>query len=391
MVTLQRAREIVFGEARATEREPVALEAALGRVLARDVVSDIDVPPGDMSALDGFACRREDVGRRLRVVGAVSAGEAPSVGVGPGECTRIMTGAQVPPGADTVVRFERAVEKDGWATPESSGGKSNIRRRGEDIRAGSVVIPEGTLVTPAVTAVLASVGCARPQVRRRPVVGVIATGDELVEPEERPEGPCIRNSAGVMLRSQVTDAGCRAEYYGIAADTPEALDALLREAMGEADVILLSGGVSMGDHDHVPEVLAEVGVRTLFRQVALKPGRPTVFGVASDRYLFGLPGNPVAAFVIFEVLVRPFLYRLMGADHQRRRVGMRLAEAYSRRRSSRTELRPVRLCGGDQAAVLEYHGSAHIRALAGADGLAVIPEGVGEMPAGSAVEVILLR
>lgn len=390
MVTLQRAREIVFGKARATECEPVALESALGRVLARDVASDIDVPPGDMSALDGFACRREDMGKRLRVVGSVSAGEAPEGSVGPGECMRIMTGAEVPPGADTVVRFERSVEEDGWATPESSGGKSNIRRRGEDIGVGDVVVSRGTVISPAVTAVLASVGCVRPEVRRRPVVGVIATGDELVEPGERPEGPRIRNSAGMMLRSQVVDAGCRAEYYGIASDTPEALDALLREAMEEADVVLLSGGVSRGDHDHVPEVLAEAGVRMLFRQVALKPGRPTVFGVASERYLFGLPGNPVAAFVIFEVLVRPFLYRLMGAEVERTRVGMRLAEAYSRRSSSRIELRPVRLCGGDKVAALEYHGSAHIRALAGADGLAVIPEGVAEMAAGSAVEVILL-
>jgi molybdopterin molybdotransferase len=234
---------------------------------------------------------------------------------------------------------------------------------------------------------LATVGCVRPLVARRPRVGIIATGDELVEPENRPGPSQIRNSNSFQLFAQAADAGAAATYFGIAPDTFEGTDRIVKQAMAASDVLLLSGGVSVGDFDLVPGVLESNGIQIQFRGVAMKPGKPTHFGLSEHAYCFGLPGNPVSTFIQFELLIRPFLHALMGHDLVPRMSRLPLAEAVHRKRIEREAWLPVAVTARNTVHLLEYHGSAHINALGRADGLIVVPTGVADIAAGTIVDV----
>ena len=366
----------------------VALRESLHRILAEDVVSDVDMPPFDKSAMDGYACRREDLGEELSIVETIPAGQAPAKAVAAGQCAKIMTGAMVPAGADCVVMVEHTANP----TPETmrftgEDTKDNICIKAEDVRAGDVVLRTGERITPARIATLAAVGCARPLVSRPVRAGIIATGDEIVEPGD-PLGPTqIRNSNGHQLVAQVERMGAEPCYYGIARDTEDSIDAILQEASADSDVVLLTGGVSMGEFDLVPGVLRRNGFRILFEKVATKPGKPTVFGTSDGAFCFGLPGNPVSTFVIFEVLVKPFLFKMMGHDYRPWDVRGRLTEAVTRKKTKRLSWIPVALTEAGGVRPLRYHGSGHIHALSFADGLISIPVGVAELPAGAEVEV----
>ena len=391
MISLDTALRTVMRHARPLGVETVPLGKAHGRVLARPVASDTDLPPADMSAMDGYACRRADLPGPLRVVESVAAGQVARRRVGPGRCVRIMTGAPLPRGADTVVMLEDTRERNGMVYVERIRDNPNVRRRAEDVRRGQVVLRPGTLLTPPCVAVLAAVGRYRVPVFRRPRVAVIATGDELVEPRRRPGPGQIRNSNGPQLCAQVTDCGAVPTYIGIARDTPEALLRALRRAAAASDVVVLSGGVSAGDHDHVRPALRRAGVRMHFESIAIKPGRPTVFGTRGKRAFFGLPGNPVSTFVLFESLVRPYLCALMGLRHSARRYRGVLAEEVRRRKTDRTELRPVAVGADGSVAGVAYHGSAHIHAYTVADGFITVRPGVERIARGVPVEVTLLR
>jgi len=382
------ARRIVRSQARFLGRERVDLNEALGRILAEDVASDMNIPPFNKSAMDGYACRRRDLKDDLRVVETIPAGKVPERRVGPGECAKIMTGAIVPEGADCVVQVE-LTERTGKDTVLCSAVDmpDHICREGENTRCGDVVLHKGLKIGPPHIAILATVGCVRPLVARRPRVGIVATGDELVEPDRKPEPSQIRNSNGYQLCAQVTDAGAMPRHYGIVIDTEEALDAIVAQASNENDVILMSGGVSMGDFDLVPGILKKNGIRLLFEKVAVRPGMPTVFGVSDDVFCFGLPGNPVSTFVIFETVVRPFLLKLMGHDYDPRVVPMRIARTISRKKVDRDSWFPVRTVEAGGVEPVEYHGSAHLGALTEADGLICIPRGVKEVKQGAFVDV----
>ncbi len=386
MITFEKALETVMGRARLLETEPVPLRAAAGRVLAQDVACDMDMPPFDKSAMDGYACRREDLPGPLRVVEMIQAGTTPTKPVGLGECAKIMTGAMLPQGADCVIMVEYT-ETDGEGRVRFTGSdtKPNVCYRGEDIHAGDVVLRRGTLLAPRHIAVLAMAGCAQPLVARRPRVGVIATGDELVEPDQKPGPSQIRTSNSFQICAQMEQAGAQVTYYGIVADTEAAIDAAMKRAMAENDVLLLSGGVSMGDFDLVPGMMAKNGFEILFDSIAMKPGKPTTFGVGPSVYCFGLPGNPVSTFVQCEILVKPFLYALMGHQYEAPHTWLPLAETYQRRRADREAWVPVERTadGGVRAAV--FHGSAHISALGSADGLLVVPQGTTVVGKGTLV------
>jgi len=390
MIPFDKAKRVVLAAARPRGRERVPLEAACGRVLAQDVKSDVDMPPADMAAMDGFACRRSDLDMPLAVVDAIAAGDAPRRRIGKGQCSRIMTGAPVPSGADTVVMREHVEERGGVVRVRVKSGNPNIRYRAEDIKKGDIVLSRGTRMTPAEIAVLASVGCSRPWVAKIPRVGIIATGNELVEPDKRPAAAQIRNTNGWQLAAQVERAGCRPRYFGIAKDTPVAIGRILKRALAACDVVLLSGGVSAGDFDFVPCVLRKNGVRLLFEKIAIKPGKPTVFGIKGTRYFFGLPGNPVSTFVLFEVLVRPFLMRLMGCNEQQRVVALTLGESIRRKHADRLEFKPVRLDSDGRAYGIEYHGSAHIHAYTRAQGIVALPPGITEYAAGETVAMTMI-
>lgn len=388
MITFEQAVAMVMGSARFLGEEEVPLLACLHRVLAADVQTDLDLPPFDKSAMDGFACRREDLPGPLTVIETIAAGATPTASLGLGLCARIMTGAPIPPMADCVVKFEDAETlPDHTVRCVAARTADNICWQGEDLRRGGVVLRRGVWLEPQHIAVLASVGCAQVPVGRRPRVGIIATGDELVAVSAQPAPGQIRNSNGPQLEAQTLAAGALPISYGVVRDDRGDLAGALRQALAACDVVLLSGGVSAGDFDLVPEVMQTVGLEIRFDSVAVKPGRPTTFAVGPDVWCFGLPGNPVSTFMQFEFLVKPLLRRLMGCDQAPPVVTVRLAETVSRRKSVRESWLPVVLTDIGEARPLEYHGSAHINALCRADGFIVMPAGTTRLEEGALVRV----
>jgi len=389
MISFEEAMNIVMDSVRPTGSEEVDFEHSAGRILAADVHSDIDMPPFDKSAMDGYACRREDLSHVLEVVEVIPAGMSPMKRIGARECAKIMTGAVVPRGADCVIKIEDTETLPGGGVRflKDGPGKLNICYRAEDIRKGDVVLGKGTLVRPQEIAVLATVGCTRPVVAKAPKVGVIATGSELVEPGEAVEGSHIRNSNGYQLSAQARAGGADTINYGIAHDTEEALDTAVGKALAESEVLLLSGGVSMGDFDLVPGIMKQNGLDILFDRVAVKPGKPVTFGVSDTAVCFGLPGNPVSTFVLFEVMVKPYLAAMTGRDPGPRVISMRLGKTIRRKRADRRAFMPVNVTDAGTVLPVEYHGSAHIGSMCGADGLISMPAGVRELKEGSTVDV----
>ncbi|MFQ6035296.1 MAG: gephyrin-like molybdotransferase Glp [Sedimentisphaerales bacterium] len=424
MLKFDDAFEIVMRSACRLGTERVDIDCALNRVLAEDVVSDIDIPLFNKSAMDGFACRRADLANELTVIETVPAGTMPKRTIGQNQCAKIMTGAVVPEGADCVIMVEytqsvtenriRFIGKDGTDNRAATVRErikdvpDNICLKGEDIKKGDVVLRAGQLLKPQHIAVLASVGCVQPVVSLQPRVGIIATGDELVEPSEKPAAYQIRNSNGLQLAAQVARASAIATNYGKVGDTKEAIEAMLKRAMIENDVVIVSGGVSVGDYDLVRQILQRNSVKLLFEKVATKPGRPTVFGIYSScvvrdascetlrdtqyairdtKFVFGLPGNPVSTFVMFELLVKPFLFKMMGHDFKPTISHRQLEKTITRKKTERDTWLPVVFTDDDKVAKIEYHGSAHINALCKADGLICIPAGTEQIKEGNTVAV----
>ncbi|MHC4658490.1 MAG: molybdopterin molybdotransferase MoeA [Planctomycetota bacterium] len=388
ILTFEKAFETVFNSARQLGAERVDIGQAARRILAEDIKSDIDIPPFNKSAMDGFACRRHDLAYELTVIETIPAGRTPKEAIGPNECAKIMTGSMVPQGADCVIMKEY-VEVSTENTVRFIGEKTrdNICQKGEDIRAGDVVLHKGTLLKPQHIAVLASVGHIQPLVAKRPRVAVIATGDELVEPASKPGPSQIRNSNRFQLAAQVENMGAVATNYGIAKDTSDDIDSMFKKAFEENDVVIISGGVSVGDYDIVKSILKKNDVKLLFEKVAVKPGRPMVFGISEKAFCFGLPGNPVSTFVMFELLVQPFLYKMMGHDFKPVISHIQLAKTIIRKRTERDSWLPVIFTENDKVARIEYHGSAHINALCEADGLLCLPAGTAEIKEGTIVAV----
>jgi len=385
MIELDRALEIVsLAEPRVTV-ETVSLAQALGRVLAQEIASPIDSPPFDKSAMDGFAVGAEDDSEEFRVLETVAAGGTPTREVRRGECARIMTGAMLPPGTGRVIRKELVEEKAGTVRPVRREQSDNVIRRGENLRAGETILGP-RVIAPRDIGILAASGVATVPVAVPPLAGIVSTGSEIRPPGE-PLGPGeIYNSNGPQLAAQLSALRCPSRFCGTAADEPGALAAAVSEALAGCDLVLLTGGVSEGDFDYVPQCLSDLGAEILFHGVAIKPGKPTLFARRGDKYLFGLPGNPVSSFVVFEVLVKPFLYRRMGFEWTPSMQRGTLAERISRRSTERTEFLPVRLREG-RVWPVGYHGSAHVNALGDADGLVRVEKGVGAVEKGTVIDV----
>ena len=390
MLQFEQAYNAVMGCARVLGSELVKLESAVGRVLAQDIVSDVDLPPFRKSAMDGFACRRQDLASELTIVETIAAGAIPQKTVGPNQCARIMTGAQVPAGADCVIMVEftemRGQDKVRFTGTETA---DNICMQGEDIKTGAVVLCKGALLKPQHIGTLATVGCTNPAVAVRPRVGITATGDELVEPGQKPAPSQIRNSNSLQLSAHLAGIATL-QSYGVVGDNEEAIDRVLKKAAGENDVVIVTGGVSVGDYDFVPRVLKNNGVRLVFEKIAIKPGKPTVFGIKGQSFCFGLPGNPAACFVIFELLVKPFLYRLMGHNYKTGFAWLELAETIKRRKADRQAYFPVAITDEGLAKAVDYHGSADIEAMCEADGLLCMETGIWQIEKGTVVKVRLI-
>ena len=381
----------VLGETVSGPADTVPLENALGRILARDVASDVDQPPFNKSSMDGYACRMVDIGAPLRVLEHIPAGSVPRYAIEPGTCAKIMTGAPVPEGADCVLMVEHVEPiDDDTVRYTRDETKPNICPRGEDVRVGDRLLTAGTRLTPAHLPVLASVGCTTPEVSAQPRVAVMATGDELVPPQSTPGAGKIRNSNSVQLTALAHNAGAIATDLGIVSDSKDAMVEAWAHALADHDVVLSTGGVSMGDYDLVPDILAHHGFTVHFDRVAIQPGKPVLFATRSEQVCFGLSGNPVSSFLQFMLFVTPHLWRRQGLDYQPREIQLPLGQDFRRRNGGREGWVPVRIADGTRVLPVEFHGSAHIHALTGADGLMAFPPGVTEMEAGRPVAVRLL-
>ena len=376
--------------------ERVALSDSMGRILAEDIFSDVDMPPFDKSAVDGYACRMKDIQSSgavvqnfepQQVLETIPAGKIPEKTIGPFECSKIMTGAMVPEGADCVVMVEDTeVAGENLVRFTIKETAKNICYQGEDIRSGDLVLEKGLKISPAHIAVLAGVGAINPLVAALPRVGIISTGDELVEPSLTPALAQIRNSNGCQLEAQVKTVPALASYLGIAPDEGPELRKIIDLALANYDVVILTGGVSMGDFDRVPAILREAGVDILFEKVAIRPGKPTVFGRKGDTFIFGLPGNPVASYVLFEIVVKPFLLRLMGNNEQPLELILPMGVDFFRPQSDRISMIPVIIKDG-AVFPIEYHGSAHINAYTKANAILVIAIGTTTIRKGEQVHV----
>ena len=391
MLQFEQAYKTVMGCARVLGSERVELESAVGRVLAQDIISDVDLPPFKKSAMDGFACRRQDLTGELTIVETIAAGAIPQKTIGPSQCARIMTGAQVPDSADCVIMVE-FTKMSGEDKVRFTGTETadNICMRGEDIKTGQVVLCKGALLRPQHIAILASVGCTRPPVAVRPKVGIIATGNELVEPGRKPAHSQIRNSNSSQLSAHLAGIA-NSQNYGVISDSKEVIGRVLRKAVGENNVVIVTGGASVGDYDFVPRAFKDNGVEIVFEKIAIKPGKPTVFGIKDRSFCFGLSGNPAACFVIFELLVKPFLYRLMGHNYKDRFARLEMAETIKRKRADgRATYFPVAITDEGLARAVDYHGSADIGAMCEADGLLCMETGICQIKKGTVVKVRLI-
>jgi molybdopterin molybdotransferase len=392
MVSFQEAQEIVLAEARSFGTEEVMLGGAFGRVLVEKIRADRDYPPFPRATMDGYALRYADLvqgTRRFGVVETVFAGSQAVCRIRSGECYKIMTGAAVPQDADLVIRREDVKEEEremevGLKDPEPWRPYLNIARQGEDLRTGELVIDNPCRCDPAVIGLLATLGKSTVAVARGPQIGLVTTGNEVVKPADPISPVQIRNSNHWMLMAALRREGLGLRWYKHVADDPEQLLRIVERFLN-LDVLILTGGVSAGDADHVPRVLTELGVRPLFHKIAMRPGKPTWCGVLpSGGMVFALPGNPFSCLVNFALLIVPYIHACWGLERSKP-MTLPLREA-RRKRTPLDEFFPVRMEGAHAMLTqMPLNGSGDIRLGLGANALALHPAGSGDLEAGAEV------
>ena len=393
LISLEEALARIFEQARPLDAEPVPLAAAGGRVIAEDARSGVDLPPFASSAMDGFAVRSSDTPGRLPIVARIAAGVPAPRALEPGEAMGIATGGVVPDGADAVIPIEYVVNSDNCIEIEQAVGQGdNVRPRGSDVSAGDVVVSQGSRLGPAQVGALAAAGLVEVSAARRPRVVVLATGTELRRPGE-PLGPGeVYEANGVLLATAFASAGADVETLPTVADDAAAHRRALESGL-EADVLVTSGGVSVGPHDLVRGLLAELGVEEVFWGLAVKPGKPLAFGVRGSTLVFGLPGNPVSSLVGAEVFVRPALLALQGASVPGPVYSAGSLASAIRRNKQRDEFVRARSVPSATGVVLEPitgQESHMIARAASADVLVHAPRGDGELSAGDTVRYLPL-
>jgi len=396
MLSVSEAQTVVLNHARSLPpgRSSVSVEL-LGQVLAENVASDLDMPPFDKSLMDGFAVRSADLPQgkaTLSIIEEVTAGQTPQRALQTMQATRIMTGAPIPVGADAVVMIERTrLTADGRVEVEDKPPRpgQNIMTRGREMRRGETVLESGCVLRPQEFGILASVGKTSVAVIPRPTVAILTTGNEVVDASRQPGPGQIRNGNGPMLHAQVARAGGIPRSLGIAPDVAPKLRSMIEEGL-QSNILVLSGGVSAGKLDLVPGVLEELGVQAHFHKVALKPGKPILFGTwGTGTLVFGLPGNPVSALVGFELFVRPAIRRLAGHE----KVGPFFVEATLEEpftyKTDRPTYYPAALdAESRRVRPVPWFGSPDLRALSRANAFLVIAAGEHQLPAGHVVSVM---
>jgi molybdopterin molybdotransferase len=398
MLRIEDALQLMLDHTPVLEDETVALPVASGRVLRQTALSDLDLPPFDRARMDGYAVRAADTLNppvRLQAIGEAAAGVAFAGEVTAGQAVRIMTGAPVPAGADAVQKIEviRVNDDGSIDLTEAVSAKQFITPRASEARQGDSVVTAGERITPATAAVLASFGYAQVTVARRPRLALLSTGSELVEVHERPVGAQIRNSNTYSLAGYAAQTGGEVIHTAIVHDDLEATREAIAAALTHADVVMLSGGVSMGDYDLVKPALRALGAEVLVEKVAMHPGKPTVFAKLNDKVIFGLPGNPVSVAVSFHLFARPVLLKMQGANE----IHLPRWQAYLvhtvKGAPPRRSHQPARLLirdGRAEAEPLKWGGSSDLVAFMQADALIVVPEDRASLNAGELAEVIQL-
>ena len=401
MIPVQEALDKILSKIQFKGVEKIPLDQALGRVMAEDVVSRINNPPLDNSAMDGYALIAGDIQSatpenpvKLEMVEEIAAGYTAKGTLKPGQTMRIMTGAPIPPGADAVL-MQEDTQKDGDSILclDRADVEENIRRAGEDIKIGESVLKKGTTLSPAHIGMLAVIGRSQIAVSQRPTVSILSTGDEILELDETPQGPQIFNSNGHMLAAQIKSAGGIPIYLGIAKDTEKDLMEKFEWAL-KADIVVSSGGVSVGDYDLVKSSLQKMGQDMLFWKVAMKPGKPLAFGRIGKTPIFGLPGNPVSSFVSFEQFVRPSLRKVLGcSDLSHKTVQAKLTRTINKKPGRLHFLSSIVSWADGEYTVTPAgeQGSGILKSAANANGLLIFPLEAEEIKQGQEVAVQLLE
>lgn len=401
LTRLEDALKTVLGAVSVLGAEKVSLLDALGRVLAEDIIAERDNPPWDNSAMDGFAVRHEDIKQAhavttptmLTVIEDVPAGKFPAKAVGKGEAIRIMTGAPIPKGADTVLKVEDTENQPTWVKVFKEEKKgANIRPQGEDVRKGDCIIPKGKAIRPAEAGMLAILAKPFVFVSQRPRVAILSTGDELADLDERFSEEKIVNSNSYGIAAAVQEAGGLPMLLGIAKDRPDDLKAKISQGVN-ADFLVLSGGVSMGDYDFTKPVFQELGGEMNFWKLAIRPGQPVAFGKIGKTLAFGLPGNPVSSMVTFEQLVRPAILKMCGSQVLARPVVQAIfQEKFSKRPDRRHFLRGILWMENGMLMVRTTgsQGSGILTSMVKANGLIDIPVEVEKLKPGDVVNVQVL-
>ena len=401
LTLLRDAQKIVLGAAPTLGCEKVGLLDGLGRVLGEDIIAPRDNPPWNNSAMDGFAVRWEDIKKEheitkpaeLRIIEDVAAGDVATKSVGPGEAIRIMTGAPVPGGADTVVRVEFTEPSETTVRifqPEPQG--ANIRPKGEDVKEGECIIAKGTQLRPAEIGMLAILAKSFVLVHQRPRVAILSTGDELADLDEKFDENKIVNSNSYGIAAAVQEAGGIPLLLGIAKDTPESLKEKIAQGLG-CNIIVLSGGVSMGDYDFTKAVFSELGADMHFWKLAIRPGQPLAFGKIQGKLAFGLPGNPVSSMITFEQLVRLAIMKMGGHRHlERQTVEAVFKEKFSKHPDRRHFLRGILSHEDGQLTVKTTgpQGSGILTSMVKANGLIDIAEEIEKVNPGDTIKVQVL-
>lgn len=400
-VCYKEAIEIILKELKQLKSQKVELLDANNCILAEDVFSDIDNPPLDNSAMDGYGVKHRDLKgltrlnpARLEVVGSLQAGQLPQKPVAQKQAIRIMTGAPIPEGVDTVVPVEDTQEKDGYVLIyKEIEKKSNIRRKGEDIRAKEKVLTKGKLIRPAEIGMLAALGYSQVKVIKNPTVGILATGDELIDIGRRLPFGKIRNSNSYSLAAGVSECGGKPILLGIAKDKPEELNLKIKQGLGY-DALIISGGISMGRTDYVRQIIENLGIEIRFAKVAQRPGQPFAFGMFEHKPIFCLPGNPVSSLVVFEMYVRPALFKMGGrTNYSPPQVTATIGEEIRVKPGRRYFLRVKIGKRNNQhyACLTGPQGSGILKSMVLADGLLIIPEDIDLVKKGERWPIILFQ
>jgi molybdopterin molybdotransferase len=393
MISVEQAIRIIARETDSLGSESVAIKDAVGRILAEDVIADMDMPPFDRSQMDGFALRAVDSlnsDLSLQIVGESAAGKGWDGTLKNGEAVRIMTGAPVPKGADAVQKIELVSESDDsiWIQEPTTKGRY-IVKRGTEIRSGKRVLKKGDEITARNIAIPAAFGYGKIRVAQRPRVSILATGSEIVAVDAKPNADQIRNSNSVMLQAMASTSGCEPKGLPTAGDDIGSLRRAISKALKRSDILITTGGVSVGKYDLTKAALLELGAEIFFERVRLKPGKPTVFARLGEALVFGLPGNPVSAAVTFRLFIKPAVDKMLGRRTQKETYAVLATKVKAP--AERDTYMPGKLGieknGVQTVEPQKWHGSSDFIGFAGADGLIVIPRGTA-ISAGTVVKVL---